>query len=74
MVDRIKITSLSKLATERKIGIGSSAKEVRNAYSKAIDDSFSGKQRIVAGSIYGGLEFTLDNDSVSEIFLGTVAE
>lgn len=64
-----------KLATARGIKIGSSLAEVSKAYGdvESKEDSQKGKS-FVAGSIYGGVIFTLKDGKVSEIFLGAAAE
>ncbi len=70
------ITALKSCAlkTKRNIGIGSSMNEVMSAYQKEIDKESSDTAYIVAGSMYGGLIFTLKNQKVSSIFIGAAAE
>lgn len=74
-VASIKITSPSKLKTQRGIGIGDSYIAVKQAYQEEEkpENSFS-SQQFVAGSIYGGLIFSFQNGQVSKIFLGAAAE
>jgi predicted small secreted protein len=72
----IKISKPCGYKTKKGIGIGSSRKDVEAAYESEInqaensDDSTS----LVAGSIYGGVFFTLKDDKVTEIFFGAAAE
>lgn len=74
-VASIKLISPSKLRTKRGIGIGSSFDEVVRAYGKEQDQENSIPFKyFVAGSIYGGLIFSFENDRVAEIFLGAAAE
>lgn len=57
------------------IGIGSTRAELLAAYGKLRDPEFpSGKEEFVAGSVYGGVIFTLKKDKVSQIFVGADAE
>lgn len=77
---RISVEAPSTLATSRGIRIGSTAAEVQKAYQKEINEEES-KQfsqetatLIVVGSYFGGLMFTIENDKVSEIFIGAAAE
>ncbi len=63
------------LATGRGIKIGSAESEVKKAYKDVLnaEDSEAGKT-LVAGSVYGGVIFTLTKGKVSEIFIGAAAE
>lgn len=74
--DAITIAPPSPLRTARGIGIGSSRKEVLKAYEKEIDpkEVASEPDQIVAGTVYGGVIFTLDNGKVTSIFIGAAAE
>lgn len=65
-----------KLATSRGIKIGSSAAEVRKAYGdvEARDEAPSTPTSFVAGSIYGGIIFSLKAGKVESIFYGAAAE
>ena len=57
------------------IGIGSTRVELLAAYGKLRDPEFpSSKEEFVAGSVYGGVIFTLKKDKVSQIFVGADAE
>lgn len=64
-----------KLATARSIRIGSALDEVRKAYGnvESREESQKGKT-FIAGSIYGGIIFTLKDGKVAGIFLGAAAE
>jgi len=65
----------SRLKTLRGIGIGSTAQAVLKAYAAEYNPEESQKgQTIVAGTVYGGLIFTLKQGKVSEIFWGAGAE
>lgn len=64
-----------KLATTRGIKIGSSLAEVRKAYGDVEEKSDPpDDDTFVAGSIYGGVIFTLKHKKVVEIFIGAAAE
>jgi hypothetical protein len=73
-VNMITISKPSKLKTLKNIGIGSDYNDVENAYKDQIATDFSDKESIVVGSIYGGLIFTLKNNKVASIFIGSAAE
>ncbi|MBT9545353.1 MAG: hypothetical protein IV090_08190 [Candidatus Sericytochromatia bacterium] len=65
----------SRLKTLRGIGIGSTAQAVLKAYASEYNPGESQKGlTIVAGTVYGGLIFTLKQGKVSEIFWGAAAE
>ena len=68
-INTITVTEPCKYKTKKNIGIGSTRKEVFDAYSEEIDPSASNKGTIVAGSINGGIVFSLKNDLVSGIFI-----
>jgi hypothetical protein len=71
----IAVRAPAKAQTGRGIGIGSSEAEVAKAYHAEMnaEDSQTGVQ-FVAGSIYGGLIFTINQGRVEKIFLGAAAE
>ena len=71
----ITITSPSTLQTQRGIGIGSTEAEVATAYGafRNAEDSKPGEV-LVAGSIFGGAMFHLQQGKVSRIFIGAAAE
>jgi hypothetical protein len=64
----------STFRTRRGVGIGASAAMVRARYAGQIDEASSGADRLVAGSVYGGLIFELRAGAVESIFLGAAAE
>jgi hypothetical protein len=74
-VSTITATGACKLATARGISIGSPVSAVRRAYGRLEEKQQSrpGKS-FVAGSVYGGVIFTLKHGRVSEIFIGAAAE
>lgn len=74
VISMITITGPCSLKTKRRIGIGSDISEVKLAYPKAIDPSFSDSLSIVAGTNYGGLIFNFEDQKVKQIFLGAAAE
>lgn len=73
-VAMITVSAPSKLRTKRGVGIGSTRDAVKSAYAAEIDPSSSDPQTIVAGTVYGGLIFGLENGRVTSIVLGAVAE
>lgn len=60
--------------TSRQIGIGSLSAMVKERYSGLVDLDFSDDTIIVVGSIYNGTIFEVENDSVTKIFIGSIAE
>lgn len=76
VVNTVKISSPCNYKTKRGIGIGSTKEEVLNAYKDEINPEESAKDSsvLVAGSIYGGIVFRLENNQVSSIFIGAAAE
>lgn len=76
-VSSIKITAPCKYKTKRGIGIGSSRKDIIEAYKDEISmENYTGFEEpiIVAGSFYGGVIFSFENDTVSRIFIGAAGE
>jgi len=75
IVSSIIVRAPSTLRTARNIHIGSTEQEVMAAYADYLDADYSVPgDTLVAGSIYGGLIFTLKNDQVESMFLGAGAE
>jgi hypothetical protein len=72
----ITITRPSTLQTSKGVGIGSTEKEVLEAYGRYRDrDGATSKgKRFVAGSIFDGLIFEIKDGTVAEMFLGAAAE
>lgn len=73
-VAMITVSAPSTLKTKRGVGIGSTTDAVTGAYAAEIDPSANDPQSIVAGTVYGGLSFGLENGRVTSIVLGAVAE
>lgn len=78
-VNKLYAWEASKLKTSRGVGIGSTFAEVKAAYANANDKDQEGnivynKERILVGSIYGGLDFGFKKGKVSSIFIGAGAE
>lgn len=74
-IKSIAFTAPCALVTARGIRIGSTEQEVRNAYKKDWNREDSALSvGFVAGSIYGGIVFQLQNGKVNRIFLGASAE
>lgn len=73
-INMITLNNPSKLKTLKKVGIGSSYREVEEAYMEQIARDFSNSESIVVGSIYGGLIFYFKNSKVESIFIGAAAE
>lgn len=74
VISSIDITAPSTLKTTKNIGIGSTKEEVEAAYADAIDKSNPESTDIVAGTIYGGIIFRMENGKVTGIFAGAAAE
>lgn len=74
LVDRITITAPSDLKTLKGIGIGSSLDEVKIGYQRTMENTEMEEGWLIAGTIYGGLMFKIENEQVVEIFLGASAE
>jgi hypothetical protein len=72
-VRNIWLRAPSTLATDRGIRLGSTADEARAAYAGTLD-SRAGEDSIVAGSVYGGVIFTVEGGRVVGIFVGPAAE
>ncbi|MEA5471182.1 hypothetical protein [Spirulina sp. 06S082] len=70
----IVITEPCELKTNAGIGIGSSKEEVVQAYRHYQDPySHPESESFVAGTAYGGLIFSFENNRVKEIFIGVAA-
>lgn len=72
----LNATAPCELATKRGIKIGDSKDEVLSAYKNEIDPAANEDTDswIVAGSIYGGIGFGIEDGVVTYIFLGASAE
>jgi len=75
LIASILVTSPSPLATNKGIKIGSHEDEVQAAYKSFINkDESSSHKFIVVGSVYGGIQFSIENNHVKSIFVGASAE
>lgn len=76
IVASISAVSPCKLATARGIKLGDTEGAVMTAYSDAIDPVTNPQDdgRIIAGSEFGGVVFTMKDGKVSAIFIGASAE
>ena len=75
VVGRIALTAPCELKTRRGIGIGSTVQDVKTAYAKELDPNFSPESSsLLAGTVYGGIIFSLQDGAVSRIFIGAAAE
>ena len=71
----ITATKGCTFATKRGIRIGSTEKAVKKAYAKERDSEQSvAGESFIAGSVYGGVIFTLKAGLVTDIFIGAAAE
>ena len=70
----LTISTPCSLKTNAGIGIGSSQEEVIQAYHHYQDNSYGGDNSFIAGTVYGGLIFSFENEQVSQIFIGAAAE
>ena len=73
-VNMITIRKPCTYRTKRNIGIGSSKNDLLKVYRNEIDHKASQGNIIIAGSVYGGVFFTLEKNQVSKIFIGAGAE
>lgn len=74
IVDMITLFDPSTLKTSKGIGIGSSKEDVEALYKGEINPDAGDESTIVAGTVYGGVIFQLENGKVSSIFVGASAE
>jgi hypothetical protein len=74
-VGSIHVVAPSTLTSRRGIGLGATAEAVTKAYADVLSrEEPPTEDGIVAGSIYGGLVFSLKDGKVTEMFLGAMAE
>lgn len=75
-VGTIILTLPSELTTARGIRVGSPRESVIKAYKDTINPDSPGmkEDELVAGTVYGGLIFTFENDRVTRVFIGAGAE
>lgn len=74
VISSITISAPCTLKTSKNIGIGSTEAEVKAAYDFAIDKANTEAGQIVAGTVYGGVIFGIENGTVTSIFAGAAAE
>jgi hypothetical protein len=74
VINMITISEPCTLKTKKGIGIGSSLQEVTDAYKEAIDTAYHSSENIIAGTVYGGMQFGIENKKVKSIFIGASAE
>ena len=73
-VGGISISAGSDLKTRFGIGIGAPLADVKRAYGPCLDPD-SGGNSYIAGSVYGGVIFSIaDDQTVESIFVGAAAE
>ena len=73
--DSVTLSAPSRKKTSRGIGIGSLQKEVLEAYGAEFNREESLlPDTIIAGSVFGGLVFTMKDGRVESIFIGAAAE
>jgi hypothetical protein len=74
-VSSIEVFSPCTLSTKKGIKIGSGLDEVKKEYGEYEDKENSDqKSSFVAGSIYGGVIFSIQDGKVNQIFIGASAE
>lgn len=79
-VNSIEAAAPCRLATGRGVAIGSDAADVYNCYRRYLDPGFfpsgiENAESLIAGGIYGGIIFSLDeNGKVVGIFFGAAAD
>jgi hypothetical protein len=64
----------SPLKTRFGIGVGSSIEDVKRAYGPCLDPDEGSGESIVAGSVYGGVIFMIEDGKVASFFVGAAAE
>lgn len=74
MISSITATDGCKLATARGIRLGSTVAQVQKAYADVRSQEGASDEEFVAGSIYGGVIFSLEKGKVTRIFFGAAAE
>jgi hypothetical protein len=73
-IGRINITPPCNLKTSKGIGINSRLEDVKSAYKYYFNPQFSDDMTFVAGTIYGGIIFQIEDKKVKSIFIGAAAE
>jgi hypothetical protein len=71
----VSVEAPGDLATARGIRVGASEAEALRAYRSDLDaEATRPGEVVVAGSLYGGLVFSLRDGKVTRVFLGAAAE
>jgi|SRR6185312_1395249 len=70
----IAITHPCTYKLKRRIGIGSTVQEIKDAYPRALNKEQSSDSLILLGSVYGGIQFIIHNNKVDTLFIGATAE
>lgn len=70
----ISVTSPSRRVTSKGIGIGTEVAAIMHAYGRALDGEMTSPERVVVGSIFGGLILDVADGRVRRMFLGAAAE
>lgn len=73
-VGMIRITGDCSLKTAHGIGIGATRELVLETYGQFADEYFTEGDLFVAGCVYGGVGLHFENDEVTWIFIGPMAE
>ena len=73
-VSAIVIGPGSTLKTRFGIGVGSPVADVEKAYGPCLSREESSAETLVAGTLYGGVIFSIENGQVRTIFVGAGAE
>ncbi len=68
------ITKPCSYKTAREIGIGSTKEQVRDAYKIEVDPRENNENSIIAGSVFDGMVFQFEKNTVKSIFIGAGAE
>jgi hypothetical protein len=68
-VTMITITNPCNYKTSKGIQIGSTLKDIKDKYT--INDELSGNDEIVVGDLFNSLTFSIENDKVKKIFIGS---
>lgn len=76
IVSTIKLSKSCELNTSRGIGIGSTRNDVIRSYGKEMEpeNRDGDSSTLIAGTVYGGVLFAMENDRVTSIFIGAAAE
>lgn len=73
-VSAIMVGPGSSLKTRFGIGVGSPVDDVERAYGPCLSREESSPETLIAGTIYGGVFFSIEDGAVRAIFVGAGAE